>query len=218
MKKLLIFFLIFGIFACKKESNLRARCYVRFLEEEQKLESKVELRTLTQKEAAAIAVDEVRMNDNLMDNRENLVTGNYYAQERHDGYPTKGFDFLIKKEDIRCNINFDVAPIANCRIEGGKMSKSKGFTVAWDGKNLLKGEDVTITITDKMGITAQAVINGATQKSGAFIPAEMYSGLAQGEATVFLVKTSLPVAKVENIVAEAEVGYYSKPFTVEIID
>lgn len=218
MKKILLFSLIFIFIACKKESNLRARCYIRYLEEEQKLESKLELRTLNQKEAAAIAVDETRLNDLLMDSRENLVTGKYYTQERHDAYPAKGFDFSVKKDASICNINFNASPIANCRVEGGKISKSKGFNVAWNGNNLIKGEDVTITITDNMGITAQAVINGATQKSGAFIPAEMYSGLAKGEATVFLVKTSLPVAKVENIVAEAEVGYYSKSFTVEIID
>lgn len=218
MKNLLFILLLFGAFSCKKETNLRARCYARFLEEEQRLETKIEVRTLDQKESAAIEVDEARFNDNLMDSRENLVTGKYYAQERADAYPKKSFDFIVKKNGTVCKINFEASPIANCRIEGGKISKTKGFTVAWDGNNLNKGEDVTITVTDNMGITAQAVLNGATQKSSAFIPAEMYSGLSKGEATVFLVKTSLPIAKVENIIADAEVGYYSKTFTVEIID
>ncbi len=218
MKKLVVLFSLASLMACNSESKWTARCYARFLEDDGKLQTKVEIREIGQKEVAALEMDEVRFNEGAMEHHQNNVVGHYYQSENSSGYPSSGFEFKIKNKKDEAVIQFNAAPLKNFSLKENTISKSKGFTVTWEGVALVKGEDLTITITDIEGTVAQAVVKGATAKNEAIIPSAMYSGLKAGKATYFLVKTSLPVAKIKNIQAEAEVGYYTKTVETDIVE
>ena len=218
MKKIYLLFAILSIWACNSEPKLKARCYVRFLEEENKLQTKIEVREINQKEIAALKLDEVRFNEGAMEHHENQVVGNYYQSENTSGYPSSGFEFNVKNGKTEAIIQFESSIIKNPTVKEIKISKSKGFTICWEGKPLVKGEDLTITITDTLGVVAQAIVKGATAKTEAVIPNVMYSGLKTGKAVLFLVKTALPLPKTKDIEATTEVGYYTKPQAIEIVD
>ena len=218
MRNLFILLTIISLMACNSEPKWTSRCYVRFLEEENRLQTKVEIRTSGQKEVAALKMDEVRFNEGAMEHRDNNVVGHYYQSEGLSGYPTSGFEVKILQGKEDAVIQFDVPPLKGYAIKEHNISKSNGFTLTWDGKPLSKDETLTVTLTDVEGTVAQAVVNGATAAAEARIPNPMYSGLKSGKGSFFLVKTSLPQTKTKNIQAEAEVGYYTKTVEVEIVD
>jgi hypothetical protein len=114
-------------------------------------------------------------------------------------------------------VQFDAIPFQGYAIKETSISKSKGFTLTWNGKALGKEETLTITITDLEGTVAQTVVNGATAAAEARIPSQMYAKLKEGKGTFFLVKTSLPTARTKNVTAETEIGYYTKTVEVEIV-
>jgi hypothetical protein len=218
MRNLFVTLTIISLMACNSEPTWTARCYSRFLEEENKLQTKIEIRTVGQEKVAALQMDEVRFNEGAMEHRDNNVIGHYYQADGFSGYPTSGFEFQIQQAKEKAIIQFDVPELKGYALKEGNVSKSKGFTITWQGKPLSKDEMLTVTLSDIDGTTAQAVVNGATAAAEARIPSAMYSGLKPGKGSFFLVKTSLPKTKTKNINAEAEVGYYTKNVDVEIIE
>jgi hypothetical protein len=218
MRKLFVFLTIISLIACNSEPKWAARCYVRFLEEDNTLQSKIEVRNPGQQEVAALKVDEIRFNDGTMERRDNNVVGHYYQAASYSGYPSAGFEFLIKAAKDKAAIQFNVPPFKGYAARDGNISKTKDFILTWQGQPLTKEETLTVTITDEEGTTAQAVVNGATAAAEARIPSVMYAGLKAGKGSFFLVKTSLPIAKTDNVKADVEVGYYSKNVDIEIVD
>jgi hypothetical protein len=188
------------------------------MEDENKLLTKIEIREVGQKEVAAIEVDEVRFNDGAMEHRENNVVGNYYQSEVPGDLPSSGFEYRINHQKKNATIRFNIAGLKSIQIKEQQISKKSGFTLTWDGAALGKNEEMTVTLTDVEGTVAQAVVKGSTAKNEAFIPAAMYSGLKPGSGSFFLVKSIFPVTSSENIVSEAEVGYYTKSASVDITE
>ena len=217
MKKIFVFFTFISLMACNKEPKWSARCYVRFFEEDNKMQSKIEVHDLVEKKAAAIQLDEVRFNEGAMEHRDNNIVGHYYQADNFSGFPKSGFEFQLLNGKEKAIVQFDASPFQGYAIKENAISKSKGFTVTWNGKALGKEETLTITITDVEGTVAQAIVNGATAAAEARIPSQMYAKLKEGKGTFFLVKTSLPTARTKNVNAEAEVGYYTKTADVEIV-
>jgi hypothetical protein len=216
MKKLVFLLHIIALAACQQQPNLRARCYARFMEEDNMLLTKIEIREIGQAEVAAIKVDEVRFNEGAMERRDNNVVGNYYQAEVMGGIPGSGFEYKIKHQKKQATIQFNVSGLKNYGVKDNYISKSSGFTLKWDGAPLSKNEEITVTLTDFEGTVAQAVVKGATAKNEAFIPAVMFSGLKAGNGSYFLVKSIFPLTQNDNIQSEAEVGYYSKSIAIEI--
>ncbi len=218
MKKCYFLFPLIGLLACQHSPEWRARCYARYMEDEGKLMTKIEIREVGQKEVAAIELDEVRFNDGAMEHRENNVVGHYYQSEVPGELPSSGFEYRINHQKEHATIRFNILGLKNIQIKEQQISKTSGFTLTWDGPALGKNEEITVTITDMEGTVAQAVVKGATAKTEAFIPAAMYSGLKPGASSYFLVKTMFPNTENDNISSEAEVGYYSKNYAAEVTE
>jgi hypothetical protein len=218
MKKIFVLLTFISLMACNQEPKWSARCYVRFFEEDNKMQSKIEVHGLAEKKAAAIQLDEVRFNEGAMEHRDNNVIGHYYQADNFSGFPKSGFEFQLQQGKEKATVQFDTSPFEGYAIKETSISKSKSFALTWNGKALGKEETLTITITDVEGTVAQAVVNGATAAAEARIPSQMYAKLKEGKGTFFLVKTSLPIARTKNINAQAEVGYYTKTMEVEIIE
>lgn len=217
MRYLLILLTLFSLSACKNEPTLTARCYVRYLEDENRVQSKIEVRKIGQQEVAALKMAEVRFVSGAMEHRENNIVGHFYQSELLS-FPSSAFEFMVSHENKEATIQFDPIRIANFSVKEGAISKSKGFTIVWTGTPLAVNEDITVTITDELGITAQAIVKGPSQSNEKFIPAEMYSGLKPGKATFFLVRTAQPVARTKNIEAKVEMGFYTKSQNVNVVD
>lgn len=217
MRLLSILIVIISIIGCKTEPIYRVKCYARYLEEEHKLQTKVEVRNFKQTEVAAIKVNEVRFNDGTMERRDNQVVGHYYQAER-SGYPANGFEYKINNGKENGSVAFKIPAFDKCTLKDLNISKSKGFTITWSGEPLKREEEITVNLVDSLGVTAQAIVKGATAKSEATIPAVMYSGLSLGKASYYLVKTTLPAPTTKNVEAEVELGYYTKTQTVNIVE
>jgi hypothetical protein len=218
MRYLLFVCTIICLTACNNEPKWRLKCYARYVEDDSYFETKVEFRAMKQAEVAALEMEDVRFNDGAMQHNNNNVVGHYY-RARSTSYPSTFFEYVFTKEKKKNMLQFVPPPaISGMVIKDNSVSKSNGFTLLWTGNSLTKEENLTVTLTDELGITAQVTVNGALPKAEAKIPATMYSGLKPGKVSISVVKTAIPKVIFNNIEADVEVGYYCKTIESTIIE
>ena len=123
MKKCYFLLPLLGLLACNKGPEWRARCYARYMEDENKLVTKIEIRTVGQKEVAAMEVDEVRFNDGAMEHRENNVVGHYYQSEVPGNLPSSGFEYRINHQKKHATIRFNISGLQNVVVKEKKYKQ-----------------------------------------------------------------------------------------------
>lgn len=111
-------------------------------------------------------------------------------------------------------------PIRKYTIKEGVISKSKGFTLTWEGESVTESnETLVLLITDVNGQSMSLNRIGGTAESGMFIDPVQLDYFAPGKANFYLVRKNLIDFPQEGHVKQsAEIEFYSDEITVEIVE
>ncbi len=124
----------------------------------------------------------------------------------------KGFDKI--SETLTPN------PITDFSIKEGKMSKTDGFTLKWDGTAANpENETLVILITDVNGGSMSLNHLGNAGKNELFIDPVQLKYFTSGMATIYLVrKNKINLPREGYIEENIELEYYTKEKKYEIVD
>jgi hypothetical protein len=111
-------------------------------------------------------------------------------------------------------------PIRKYAIKEGVISKSKGFTLTWEGEALSENnETLVLLITDANGQSMSLNRVGGTAESGMFIDPVQLDYFATGKANFYLVRKNLIDFPKDGYVKQsAEIEFYSDEITVDIVE
>jgi hypothetical protein len=111
-------------------------------------------------------------------------------------------------------------PIRKYTIKEGVISKSKGFTLTWEGDAVnTSNETLVLLITDVNGQSMSLNRVGGTAESGMFIDPVQLDFFAPGKANFYLVRKNLIDFPQEGYVKQsAEIEFYSDEITVNIVE
>jgi hypothetical protein len=111
-------------------------------------------------------------------------------------------------------------PIRRYTIKEGVISKSKGFTVTWDGDAVNESnETFVLLITDTNGQSMSLNRVGGTAESGMFIDPVQLDFFAPGKANFYLIRKNLIDFPQEGHVKQsAEIEFYSDEITIDIVE
>lgn len=111
-------------------------------------------------------------------------------------------------------------PITDFSIKEGKMSKSDGFTIEWEGAAAnLENETLVILITDVNGNAMSLNHLGGAAKNEIFIDPVQIKYFASGMSTIYLVRKNKIQPPREGYIEEnIELEYYTQEKEVEIVE
>ncbi|NJN77163.1 MAG: hypothetical protein HC803_01585 [Saprospiraceae bacterium] len=111
-------------------------------------------------------------------------------------------------------------PIGKYSIKEGVISKSKGFTLTWEGEAVnANNETLVLLITDANGQSMSLNRIGETGESGMFIDPVQLSFFAPGTANFYLIRKNLiDIPQEGNVKQKAELEFYSAEITIEIVE
>jgi hypothetical protein len=134
---------------------------------------------------------------------------------------SKDFEFVMNQVGQKpFKTKLSPKPIRKYTIKEGIISKSKGFTLTWEGDAVNESnETFVLLITDANGQTMSLNRIGATAESGMFIDPVQLDFFAPGKANFYLVRKNLIEFPQDGFVKQsAEIEFYSDEITIEIVE
>lgn len=132
----------------------------------------------------------------------------------------KNYELVVKEAGQKpVKVKLAPKPIGKYTIKEGVISKSKGFTLTWQGTPVAKTETFVLLITDVNNQSMSLNRIGETAESGMFIDPVQLSFFAPGKANFYLIRKSSADFPQEGYLRQsAEIEFYSDEITIEIVE
>lgn len=138
-----------------------------------------------------------------------------YKTERPGDFHSKmKFQYSLEKEEGLIDVH--LSPIESFLIKD-RVSQSKGFTLVWDGRPLVEGEELLLFFADQANKAASSTLRGPTSKSEVQMGGTFLSELQAGKGKLFLVRKKKGKQADQHTTHEFELAYYTRPIGIDII-
>jgi hypothetical protein len=214
MKKIALGFYIICVFlqSCNMGTPINANAYVRFMEDEQSYQSEV---SFSNSEGKVQTLEDVFFVDGAMEKRNIPNKGVVYKSEKDGAFVSP---MTIKAKNEKGEIlSFDmsIVPIGNLGIKEPQLSRTNGFTVAWQG-TFAADEELVALVTDEEGTSESVNIKVAKDETDHFVEPGQIKALANGKGTIAFVKVRTCSVEGERCNAKVLAEYYTKPVNILI--
>ncbi len=207
-----IFAICICLQACNVGTPINANAYVRFMEDEQSYQSEV---SFSNSEGKVQALEDVFFIDGAMEKRNIPSKGITYKTEK-DGALVSPISIKAKNEKGE-TIGFEmsIAPIENLGIKEPQLSRTSGFTVAFQG-TFAADEELVALVTDEEGTSEGVNIKVEKDETSHFVEPGQIKALANGKGTIAFIKVKNFSVKGEHCNAKVLTEYYTKPINILI--
>jgi len=206
----------------KNQTNARSlfiNYEVRYLEDEKELRGLAyfkqgdSIRTAVSKDFSNVTFQSSAMK------KQNLgARGSRYILNRKGSY-SSNLDFSYNNnEGIPINYDLSMPAVDAFSIKEGKIQKSKGATIVWNGKALDASQSLVLMFTDKDNQSSSISIKGPSQVSKVFIPSSDLSRLTLGEGQLYMVKKQVLKTQEQNQRVFSIVEYYTSAIDINVVD
>ena len=198
--------------ACNFKKPTEAEAYTRYMEEEQSYIAEVSFKD---SEGKIQVVEDVFFMDGAMEKRNSLSKGTVYKSEKDGAFvspmPIKGKN--AKGEVI--GFELGITPITNLGIKEPQLSRTNGFTVAWQG-TFAADEELMLLVTDEEGTSESLNVKVAKEETQHFVEGGQLKALGNGKGTLSIIKVRNYKTNGEQVAVKALVEYYTKAINILI--
>lgn len=138
-----------------------------------------------------------------------------YKTERPGDF-SSNLKFQYALEEDETSIDLHLSPIESFLIKDG-ISQSKSFTLVWDGRPLVEGEELLLFFADQANKAASSTLRGPTSRSEVQMGGTFLKELQTGTGKLFLVRKKKGVKTDGPTSHEFELAYYTRPIGIEIL-
>ena len=189
-----------------------AHFYVRFLQSEKQVKATASFtQGMTKESSKPLKMENgVFFHNGNMNEKGIKNIGTRYSYD-YEGVFSDKYIFRFKAP-LKGKMNHEVKmnPITNYSFEG-KISKSKGMKVTWEGSPLNENESLVFLINNH-----SFEIKGKTESNALLIPAKHLEKLKLGTAKIYLVRKQTQVTTIPNFTSTSEMEFYTHETTVTI--
>lgn len=222
MNKILLFLLAISFFGCSEtpEKQLLGDFYIRYLEEDGGIKAKAKFKQRSSdREELYYPKTGVSFMDLPMDlKRLNGVTDDFYEYTgKKKVQPEMFFKFVnVKLAQVKQKVTYQ--EISNFRIEGGKIEVDSGFTLVWEGTNLLERDELLLMVESENDPAQKIFYAGATTSKELVYRAEQVVNLPKGKAKISLMRMHYErFPETMEVQGSFTIEYHFKPFEIEIL-
>ena len=212
-------------FSCnfsQKESQqkniLEVEYYVRYLQSDKQVKARISFTEVdSTKKRTAKRMEEVLFADNALNGEK---VGNQYRYQL-----TKELPFAVKydwsyrlnnTETVTNNINIE--PISDFAIKKGKVSKTAGTNLTFEGETLANKETLVLLLSDANNKTVTIKMGNHPRNAPITILPEQVNQLTVGSGTLYLVKKQNIQTESDGVQVTGLTEYYSTVKEIEIIE
>jgi len=194
-----------------------ANFYVRYMQSENRIKATAFFdQGKSEKEAISLKIKNgVFFHNANMNEREIPKVGTRYNYEL-DGDFSDNFKFrFTEPSNGKMNYEVKINPIQKISIP--KISKSKGMTVAWEGKPLAENESLVFLIKGEKGNPIHFELKGKTVASEIAIPASKIRALTLGTAKIEIVRKQFITTEKSNFIAQCNSEFYARATDTTVV-
>jgi hypothetical protein len=214
MRKLITTTVIFCILAqaCTFKKPLEANAYTRYMEDEQSYIAEVSFKD---SEGKTQNIEDVFFMDGAMEKRNSPSKGILYKSEKDGTFVSP---MLIKGKNEKGEVvdfKLDITPIINLGIKEPQLSRTNGFTLAWEG-TFAADEELMVLVTDEEGTSESLNVKVAKEETQHFVEGGQLKALGNGKGTISIIKVRNYKTDGKQVTVKALVEYYTKAMNILI--
>ena len=219
---ILLIFLCFSCNFSQKESQqkniLQVDYYVRYLQADKQAKVAISFTEMdSTKKRTPKMMEEVLFADNALSGEK---VGNKYRYQLTKEMPFAQnyiWSYRLNNGEVVTN-DLSIAPISDFAIKKGKVSKTAGTNLTFEGDALSNKEALVLLLSDANNKTATIKIGNHARNSPITILPEQVNQLAVGKGTLYIVKQQKSQTASAGVQVTGLTEYYSTVKAIEIIE
>lgn len=201
-----------------KKNILQVDYYARYLQSDKQLKVNISFMEIDSTEKImAKKMKEVLISDNVLNGKK---IGNQYRYQLEKNMPfadNYGLTYIFNQTEMD-TMSIRIKALSNFSIKKGKMSKTAGTNLIFEGDQQLATEALVLLFSDRNNKTATIKIGNHLVNAPIIILPEQISRLAVGKGNAYIVKKQTIQTKSKGIELTGLTEYYSAVKEIEIID
>lgn len=193
--------------------------YIRLLQDGQKVWAQAEFHQIDSlNNIQPKRYEKVELNQKIMQ-MENLgIKGLRYTLAEKIPFNNHFTFTLTNDQNRQFHHHLTMSPINNFLIKGGKVKKSRGFTVVYEGEALQKDESIILFLQDQKQKSLSTVFNSKLQDIQLSVLPSQLLKINEGNGHLYLVKKRINKVVKPDTTINFRIEYFTKPMKIEIVD
>jgi len=208
----------FGQKESTKKNIIQVDYYVRYLQSDKQLKTNISFAEVdSTKRIMPKKMEEVLFANNVLSGKK---VGNQYRYQLEKQMPfAESYSLTYRQNQIEIDsVSIRMQPINDFAIKKGKVSKTAGTNITFEGTLASTEETLVLLFSDRNNKTATIKIDNHSVNSPITILPEQVSHLTVGTGNVYIVKKQTNRITSEGVEWTGLTEYYSTVKTIEIIE